>query len=242
MKINWQAYHDRSMAEADRQAIEHMLESDKFARAEYDAFLRFLSDVKQAGLSEHVPGDKLRQSLASVAGEDRAKNVLRLWPAFTAAAACLMAIMFFNFMAQPQPVDSDFHLDKSPQVAALRTDDATESARWISSRLGYGAPAIKLASTDARLEGAECGYCWMAYDFVKDGQHYKIYGRKETGGLTGLTPFKVNGKVFYESKNGIGWYCVGGMTYWIVGGTREGRKELATTACQSTMNLVDVQS
>lgn len=253
-KIDWQAYLDGSLNAEERHQAEELLKSDPVAQKELDGLKEFCQIIKEQGLSEAVPTDRLANHLSTMVKDNRAPWFAR--PAVlvpTAVAACaLTAIALFSpppvtqrpeQVATTQTHNDEYYtnLELSPFQASTAVDDPQEAATWAATMLNRPAPVITLAGTPgATLDQAECGYCWIAYKFTYEGEHYTIYGRKEQDRFSDLQGQACGEKTLYVFPNAVGWRCAEDMDYVIKGGTPEGRRLLAEAASQETSNLVGV--
>ncbi len=232
-KMDWQAFDDGTISEdARREAVER-LKDDAVAHRELEGLKLFQKTIRKRCLEEQVPHAKLNGMLAGVCG--RAKPERRL-PGFLlpATAVAALAIGAFAFWPKAEPIK----FDTSPQLTAVTTHNPVDAANWVKKQSGLNVPVISLAGVPGRFEGARCGSCWVSYDYLIDGTKYTIYAKQSWHAFEKVkrSEFR-NGREFYIGDDGIGWYCHGGMSYFVVGGDPDGRWKVALAACKETPKL-----
>lgn len=262
-KIDWQAYLDGSLTGETLQRAEEALANDPTARAELDGLKSFRSVLKSAAMKEVVPELGLLATMKQVVRENRKPWFARpsvLLPVAVAASALVMAVMFASpelsgadrqVLAEaststaPRAINSTTDLRQSSFQAAMNGSDPRAAAKWLAEKVNYDAPVIRLASVKgAQLDGAECGYCWIAYRMSYQGQKYVLYGRREQGRdfLTQpLSSSECRSAVqLYRVKDGIAWRGPNDMTYVLTGGDDNGQLALAEAASSETSDLVHI--
>lgn len=237
-----QSYIDGRMEAAERAEFEAQLAENPQLRAEVDACLQLKESVKDAGLSETVPN--LQPMLSDIC---RAKQPF--WRSralgWSIAGAACFAVVFsvarspiVNPAVEVQYASAaTIDLVKSPLQNHWHESDPQKAAELIRNSMHCPTPVISLEGMGASMKSAECGSCWMAFDIEYKGALYTLYGRKESGGLDAGKPEAYGNKTLYWMKDAIGWYCEGGMTYVLKGGSPEGRHAIAKHACKETPKI-----
>ncbi|MEZ5163248.1 MAG: hypothetical protein R2688_05760 [Fimbriimonadaceae bacterium] len=235
-KFDWQAYLDGSMDAETRTQAEQYLTSHPEAQRELDGLKTLIEQSKSEVLGEHVPTDRLNETLRFVARSGtRSTNLRRLTQV---GAAAIIAAIAFSFMMPKPTAAREVNLVKSGLVASVHDHDPKHATQQIVSTLGSSAPIVDLDCINAEFDGYDVGHCWMAYKFTLEGQEYTMYGRHEENTFEGVRPKKVGNKEFYEMKDGVGWYCVDHTVFIVKGGTAEGRWKVAEAAAQRTPNRI----
>ena len=247
-KIDWQAYLDGSLSPAEMQAAKEILASDPHANGEFEGLKALREEIKRQAHGEHVPLESLNSSLKQIVRENKtpwfAKSAV-LVP--TAIAACaLVAFAVFSPTSQVNPINppkvaqaQTVDLQLSPFQAEIEEHDPVKAAKWLAEKLDRPAPVLTLANAQgSELDGVECGYCWIAYKVSYKGEHYTLYGRKESDRFDKMPPTECGDKTLYELSDGIAWRCKGDMSYVLKGGNAKDRRTLAETAIQETPNLI----
>lgn len=240
MRFDWQAYLDGSLEAEEMTRHELALREDPAAAEEVAALGRMRTALREAILSEPVPVARLEKAL---------KQTVRpafVWPWRTAAlTAVTCAVAAFAFIALRPVSVTDRGLPDAivgkmmptPMIAQAKTTDADAAAEEIRREGGIAAPTIRLTSLGASMTSAECGNCWIAYDYNIEGEIYTILGRKSSGMWKGMESFDASGKRLYTTPGGIGWHCKGSMSYLVVGGNEETRRKIAASACLETDSI-----
>ncbi len=248
-KTDWQAYLDGSL-EGDQLAhAEQNLNDDPNARAELDGLKSFIGQLKNQGLSEPVPLDRLKANLNQTVRANRTPWHARpvFWVPAMAAALGILALTFNNPIRsinsyQPLPVAAqEVELRLSEFQAATTIHDPQAAARWANEKTKKPAPVVTFASLPGTtFDGAECGFCWIAYKISYKGDQYTVYGRQERDRYTDELPSSsCDGGTLFHFKGGVGWRGKGNMSYAVKGGTSEGRLAIAESAIMECDNIVD---
>lgn len=231
-KMDWQAFDDGSISDEARQEAVERLKDDAAAHRELEGLKLFQKTIRQRCLEEQVPHDKLNGMLARVCGKPVRTRPAYVLPAVAVAACALGA--FFIFRPKPEPIK----FDTSPQLVAVSTHSPAAAADWVKKQSGIKVPVITLAGVSSRIEGARCGSCWMSYDYLVEGEKYTIYVKQSWHAFDKVNRSEFReGREFYVADDGIGWYCHGGMSYFVVGGDVDGRWKVALAACKETPKL-----
>lgn len=237
-----QSYIDGRMDAAERTEFETQLENNPTLKAEVDACAQLKDSVRIAGLSETVPN--LQPMLADIC-----RSQQPLWRSkalrWSLAGVACFAIVFsvarspvVNPSVSVQYASAaTIDLVKSPLENHWHESNPQKAAELVRNSMHCPTPVISLEGMGASLKSAECGSCWMAFDIDYKDATYTLYGRKESGGLDDGKQEAYGDKTLYWMKDAIGWYCEGGMTYVLKGGTPEGRHEIAKQACKETPKL-----
>lgn len=246
---DWQAYNDGSLEPEQMQRADAILAEDLNAKAELDGLRNFLREVKNQGLAEPVPSDRLREALKKTIRENRTPWHARptFWVPAGAAAIAILALTFVNPIRpinsyQPLPVAAqEIDLRLSEFQAAAPIHDPEAAARWANEKTKKPAPVVTFANLSGiTFDGAECGFCWMAYKITYKGQQYTVYGRQERDRYTDKLPASTcEGGTLYHFKDGIGWRGEGNMSYAVKGGTPEGRQAIAESAITECQKIID---
>lgn len=233
MSMDWQAFDDNSLSEEERSQAVDRLKNDDKAHRELEGLKSFQKTVRQQCLEEQVPHDRLYNMLGRVCGRKRRPSKL-LYALPIAAAAAAIAAGAYIWPQKPFPVN----FETSPQLTATTTHSPTQAAQWVKTQSGVNVPVISLSSMPSKFEGARCGSCWISYDYLIGDQNYTISIKQSWHAFDHLKQSQVkNGREYYVSANGIGWYCHGGMSYYVTGGTEEGRWQVALSASRETPKI-----
>ncbi len=240
MNFDWQAYLDRSLGAEEMARHEAALQNDPAAAEEVEALGRMRAAFREAILAEPVPVARLEKALRQTV------RPAFVWPWRTAAlTAVTCAVAAFAFVSL-RPVSSVQRvipdsivgqMMPTPMIAQAKTSDADAAAEEIRREGGIPAPTIRLTGMGASMTSAECGNCWLAYDYKIGGETYTIIGRKSAGMWKGMQSFDASGKRLYETTDGVGWHCKGSMSYLVIGGNAETRRKIAANACQETDSI-----
>lgn len=233
-RIDWQSYDDGSITPEQRQHALDALREDDASLRELAGLKAFQKTLRQAALKDPIPTESLEARLRAVTGQGQSKQRLLAWSLGSAAAcACIFATVLFF---QPQPVAPAFA--SSPELTVKETHNPYEAASWASQKSGINVPVITLAGVRNEFERARCGSCWVAFDYLVDGEMYTIFAKKSWHSFDRINKTEMrNGREFYMGSDGIGWYCHAGMSYYVVGGDEAGRWRVALAACQETPNI-----
>lgn len=231
MKIDWQDYEDGAMSEEARQEAERRLKTDSKAQAELSGLRSFRKAVRQAGMNEKVPVDRLEGMLSHVASQQPVKPSFNLWvrrfavPTLTAAALILTAWIAFG----PSINRGFTQTELDPKQTTVVSNDPVAIQAWAIQATGMDVPRLTLSSMGG-LQGAHCGDGYVCWDFKIEGELYHIAVREDDSMLKNLTMKTVGGDDYYVGS-GIGWKC-SGYSFYVVGGTETGRWKVAETACR----------
>lgn len=239
-----QDFLNNRMTPSETEEFNKEMSQNPILQKETEALQNFRKAVRTAGLAEPVPN--LQPMLADIVRPAKTNWLQKLLPAATVCVALLGIGVVVNssisdqrtpIVASAKPLPDSAHLyKKSSQIMTWQGSNPTEAAQQIAAN--FKRPFPSLAGMEgAELIGAECGYCWIAYDLKHNGNEYTLYGRKEQGNLDSGTPQPFGDHILYTFQDGIGWYDAGGMTYVLVGGTAEGRFALACKATKCTTKL-----
>lgn len=235
-KFDWQTYLDGSMDAETRTHADQYLATHPEAQRELDGLKSLIASLKSEVSGEHIPTARLNQTLRFVArSRTRSVNLRRLTQVGVAAVVAAIA---FSFMIPKTASAQEINLMKSGLVASVHESDPTRATQKIVSTIGSSAPVVDLECINAEFDGYDVGHCWMAYKFNLNSTEYTMYGRHEDKTFEGIRPKKVGNKMFYETKDGVGWYCVDDTVFIVKGGTPEGRWKVAEAAAERTPNRI----
>lgn len=169
--IDWQAYMDGSLAEEERMAAEHRLQTDPQARRELDGLQNFIGTVRNVGLSEDVPIDRLVAFLPSTESRKRKSWLPRLSWAMGLAATAVAAVLIV-----PQIIG------KSNASTDLYTSDPIAATSWAKRKLNMDIPVMDLGQ-DAKLFYVHEGKDRCCFDYEVDGETYHVNVRRDNRGV-----------------------------------------------------------
>jgi len=232
-RMDWQAFDDGSLSAEERAVAVDRLKQDDVAHRELEGLKSFQKTIRQRGMSEAIPHDRLNGMLRRVCGRQEVSPAQR-WVIPTAAvAACLIAAAVI-FRPRPEPIV----FDTSPQLTAVTTHNPTDAANWVRKQSGVQVPVISLAGVPSRIEGARCGSCWVSYDYRIGDDKYTIFAKQSWHAFEKVRRREFReGHEFYLSDDAIGWYCAGGMSYLVVGGDEPSRWKVALAARKETAKV-----
>jgi len=237
-----QSYIDGRMDAAERAEFEIQLATNPALKAEVDAYTHLKDSVRMVGQSETVPN--LQPMLAAICRSKQPIWRTKGMGWSLAGIACFAIVFSVTRSPVVNPTVSvryasaaTIDLVKSPLQNHWHESNPQKAAELVRNSMHCPTPVISLEGIGASLKSAECGSCWMAFDIEYQDEIYTLYGRKESGGLDAGKPEAYGNKTLYWMKGAIGWYCEGGMTYVLKGGTPEGRQAIAKQACKETPKL-----
>lgn len=199
-EIDWGAYLDGSVTDAERARIETLLASSEAARADFEGFKEFRAALRNAALADPVPIERLEALLAKAAGrKSRSVFAPRVAFALAAAAAILALIGWRTWFYDPM-------LPLVMRVgASLETSDPVSAAQWVSQRTGWHVPVVTLAGM-GQFIGVELGDDWFCYDFDVRGRRVHLFMHSDKERFNGLKATEVaNHRLFLG--DGVGWTC-----------------------------------
>jgi hypothetical protein len=231
LNVNWQAYEDGSLTAEERAHAEKLLQTDASAMEELNGFRAFWEETRRQGLNESIPAKDLNRLLKEVARAERTPQKLS-WARLSYATAFLILIAGGLLWWKHDPME----FATTATVATLESTEPKEAESWIRSKTGYSVPDFRFppeATVVMARQGANNE--WACLDFMQDGQIYFLY-MKKNGNSLGNTPSQVfNGNAFYEGQ-GVGWKTPA-LSYYLKGGTREGRWSFATHLAPQSRNV-----
>ncbi|MBS1707144.1 MAG: hypothetical protein JSS65_00320 [Armatimonadetes bacterium] len=229
-RFDWQAYEDGSMDAATRQAADQLLAGSESARAELQSLRALRESLRTAALAEPVPVEKLQSALKSVCQKQTAVRRRFYWSGAGLAAAALI-VAFLVDQSKPRIADV-----AGPALATNTSVTQPKEVRsWLVKETGMPVPEIRLAGLQtASISGASHGRDWVAWNVDYHGAKYKIYGRQCRDWFTKAREVNDYLKPMFVDGRHVGWYCAAGMAYVVMGGTEEGRYEIARKACLET--------
>jgi hypothetical protein len=232
---DWQAYDDGSLTSEERAQTDMILETDRQARAELDAFRAFRAAVRKAGQSEPVPSATLEAMLKNVVQTPKpVKRTLFLPLGLAVAAALILGVTF-------GPRLLDIAQPKSPEVKIMASSDPKQVQTWLVSNTHGPAPLITGKGCGAKVVDGKFGPGWMAWDVEMKGQKYTIIGKKRDEWHLGqVAETSYQGSDFMLNGDDVGWQCELDMVYFVSGGTCQGRLEVAKAARQETPSIIRV--
>ncbi|MCU0316998.1 MAG: hypothetical protein MUC92_10435 [Fimbriimonadaceae bacterium] len=235
-QFDWQEFESGEGSEALTQRAKEALQQEE-AKAEFEGLKAFRAAVKSEGLKEMIPVMNLEKKLSDVArkGSHSQAKPLWLWIAPVAATAALAAVFFSSSL---NPVSEPVPFVTTSTLASHQSINPQETALWLASNGPTPVAEIALKGVACHLNQARVGDKWVAWDFQMKDEDYTIYAKQSSDCLRKYQLVERGGRGFYVSSKGVGWRCKAGMSYYVVGGTEEGRWQIATQACQETPNLV----
>jgi hypothetical protein len=168
-RIDWQAFEDGSMPAAERDRVEALLREDSQVRSEFDAYSRFKAGVREAGLAEPVPLDRLEKTLAGYSARPSRRPY---WIGGTLAAAAVLVWFMTSFLVRPV-VPDPMRLDQTPALASLATNDPVAGNSWMEETTGFALPVVDLTEV-GQMEEARHGDFWASYDYKIGGETYVV--------------------------------------------------------------------
>lgn len=228
---DWQAYDAGALSAEETSRHESALRNDPEARAELEGLRAFVARVRSAGLSDVVPHARLA-GMSTNAHPPRKRTPLYLTVGLTAAAAALLA--FWVAPRMEGPVAAPHSLAATRKI---RTSDPVEARQWLVSNTSRPAPTLTLGRCSGKLLGVAYDKECMEWDVSMDGLRYSVVGTASSHGPLTCTSHEFDGQDFLVDGERIGWRCVGGMVYFVSGGTHRGRLKLATAARLETPSL-----
>lgn len=227
-RIDWQAYLDGSLSPEAIADAERALRDDPAATREFEGLQAFRAALREAGAAEPVPEMRLEALLQRTASQ---RTVLSRRRFSIAGSMALAAAAIWAFFALDLPRYADpLRLDHSPTREMLLTANPTEAAQWVSTKVGFNAPAIDLG-TSANLTTIRRGDGWACYDYEVDGKAYYLYmcpNPEGTGDAPSIT--LPNGKSVLKGR-GLRWRQ-NGMCYYLRGPDDEVEARLAVQAME----------
>lgn len=224
MKVDWQAYLDKSLSREETDRAERLLKTDPLARSELDALVSFQAALRSAGMCEPVPIASLESSLSAIVNQ---RPVVKGWRLAVAACVAIVAIVFAmsRIGSVPRVVDAP----TSPEMA-LETTDLHRAYEWAYANSGVDAPVLALADT-ARFNFVHCGKDWVCYDYEYLGKTIHVYVFKSNTRPSGCTTVKrEEGDLFIANNGATAAFLTMGLTYRFSGGTKEECVRLAEVA------------
>jgi len=229
--VNWQAFEDGTLSVQEMDRARELLSQDPAAQEELNGFRAFRESVRRQGLDEDVPRKDLNRLLKEVVRQQMpAARFSWVRVSIPAAAALFLAITLWWFKHDPMAFAT------TPVAAELSSTEYVEAKSWIQENTGFHVPDLRLPP-EATLVMARYGEQkeWACVDFMHDGNLYFLY-MKPDGSALGSHPSRVfDGRGFYEGQ-GVGWKTPG-MSYYLKGGTREGRWSFATHLAPQTQGI-----
>lgn len=170
MRIDWQAYMDGSLRDSERVAAEQMLLSDPKARRELEGLENFVSTIRNVGISEDVPMERLSALLPSSKEQAKRSWIPRLAFGATMAAAAAMAAILIG-----------------PRLGAnerneLETNNPVTATAWASKHLQMDIPVMDLGS-GAELFLVHEGKDKCCFDYKVHGDTYHVNVRPDNRGM-----------------------------------------------------------
>lgn len=213
MKFNdWQAYLDGSMSLDERAKAEASLESDPSARAELDGLRTFIGAVREAGLREDVPIERLMRRMPK-ANQPKTTTGPSLRWIFGGGGLAVAAAMLWFFVLSVKPPQSDAN--------SLTTSDPVVAANWAKGRMGFAVPAMNLGN-DVPLTLVHLGQAHCCFDYRFKGNLYHVNVLKKGSGKIGdgKEIHMSNGIKAYQGR-GVRW-TQGNWDFYVIGpGTSE---------------------
>lgn len=171
MRIDWQAYMDGSLTDSERVAAEQLLLSDPKARRELEGLENFVSTIRNVGISEEVPMERLSALLPSSKGQSRKAWIPRLaWGATFAAAAAVATILIAPRLGQEE------------SRGELYTNNPIAATSWASQKLKMDIPVMDLGK-DAELFFVHEGKGKCCFDYKIHGDVYHVNVRPDDRGI-----------------------------------------------------------
>ncbi len=165
MKVNWQAYLDQSLSEAEMRVAEHELANNPSARQELNGLKNFLVTVRNVGQAEEVPLERLSRLLP-------VQPTKKSWiPRIAWSAGLVATIIAGVWFLQPQPTRVEIY-----------TSNPFEATQWAKQRLGMDIPVMDLGS-DAQLFLVHEGKQRCCFDYRVHGDTYHVNVRADDRGI-----------------------------------------------------------
>lgn len=194
--VNWHAYLDGSLDDAEMARAERLLEEDAEARGRLENLRAFLADVRRESLSQPVPLARLHAMIPQ-----RSPSLTPAWHVAALAAALLLFVLW----TAP---------GKAPGTETIATADIASAARWIEDRTGIDPPIPSIPS--GRLVASERSSDSGCFCFSVDGVVVHLSFTRSASALDGFRPSEREGHDYYESggrvafrSNGLTWIVVG---------------------------------
>lgn len=170
MRIDWQAYMDGSLSDSERVVAEQMLLSDPKARRELEGLENFVSTIRNVGISEDVPMERLNALLPAYKKQAKRSWIPRLAFGATMAAAAAMAAI----LIAPRIL--------GPERNELETSNPVTATAWAAKHLQMDIPVMDLGSgTELFLVHEGKGKC--CFDYKVHGDTYHVNVRPDNRGM-----------------------------------------------------------
>lgn len=185
MKVNWQAFHDRSLSAEEMNRVREWLATNAEARAEYEGFQRFVDQVRGAGLAEVVPVQSLRNKTTVPDSPKR-----RFSPFGLAAACVLLAAVLLTAVLNSR--------NDPLAVHTLKTIDPVAAIQFAKRTTGMNLTVLD-PRPNAELREVSCNAQFASFGMVADEQNAT------------LTVTKVSKRLFMEGfvvRNGQKFFVV----------------------------------
>lgn len=221
-RIDWQAYEGGSMAPSERERVEALLEENADARTELNGFLHFRAGVKEAGLAEAVPIDRLEKALAGSSARPSSRG--SYWFGGGLAAAAVLVWFMVSIISRPVAPDP-MRLDQTPILATLATNDPVAGNSWMEQETGFALPVVDLTGM-GHLEEARHGDFWASYDYKIDGGTYVVSLCPCGQHYDGLPKVELASGVVVAEGQGVGFTLKGACIH-VRGPDKETARQLA---------------
>ena len=216
--IDWDAYLDGSMPEAERQRLDRRLQDEPTLQRELAGFRAFKLAVRDAGLGTEVPDDRLSRTLSSVvaakpkpAGPSLEKWALRLSPVL---GIILAYAVVTNWPTGEAVSAKSIAIAMSPPIAHCKIDDPAKVATWMKEKAPLDVPPLNLPSS-SRLTGVKAGRNWAAWSIETEDHAITLYVARADA-FDGAPFEELDGLRLYKSPWGFGWRQ-GGYSYYVDG-------------------------
>lgn len=219
--MDWQDYEDGLMSAEEQKQVDDLVANEPKAAAELSGLRSFRKAIRAKGLEEHVPMRRLDAMLSDVAGR-RAKPNTTWQRLMVPVAAGLVLISAALFIAP-------FYIQVKGKESTVAVSDFDQAWEASSQMMNRPMPPIHLPGMRASVYQVNGDNDTVRYQIMMDGKRYCL--SMSTGFIdkpSECSKIVRDGSVYYE-KEGVSWSCpVTGLSYQVLGGTKEGRWQLAT--------------
>ncbi|MFM9873439.1 MAG: anti-sigma factor family protein [Fimbriimonadaceae bacterium] len=240
-----QNYLDNQLSLSEKEQFESEIASNPKLAQEVESLKTFKCAIQKACLTESIPN--LHPALANITRPISTNWFTKAAPyaiaCFSIFAIGLAANRVISDRTNPtiaiaKTLPPEARLQtKSPLVMHWDGSDPIEGAAHIRKTFYRTFPTIALNDLKgANFKAAECGSCWINFQYEFQGSLYNIYGRCEKGNLNSGQPMAFGKQTFYTFSDAVGWYDQD-MTYVCTGGTPNGRMMVSQSAIKRTSNL-----
>jgi len=224
LKFNdWQAYLDGSLSPDERAEAEALLASNPSARAELEGLTTFIGAVRDAGLREDIPIERLMARLPHAIQPKTSTGPKLRW-IFGGGGLAVAAAMLWFFVLSVKPPRGGAN--------ALTTSDPVVAANWARERMDFDVPAIDLGN-DVPLTLVHLAEARCCFDYRYKGNLYHVNVlRKGSGKVgSGREIQMSNGIKAYQGR-GVRW-TQGNWDFFVVGPDASGSVEIADRTSRS---------